>query len=171
MPIIEQTKNSTDKKYVFAHKYVKIWSLILLWFWCGSNFLYISEVEFCPDLLIFCVQNVFLFNNFFISEKCCVPNDYENSGHFICFNCNFASKSSLVLLNYVLRQVLYPTNNVKNEERAFLRTVFDFYAQHWTQKISAIITPQKKLIMIIIKKVWMGQQFSFFVAESMEKWF
>ena len=25
----------------------------------------------------------------------------------------------------------------------FLRAVFDFYAQHWTQKISVIITPKK----------------------------
>ena len=61
LPIIEQTKNSTDKKYVFAHKYVKIWSLVLPWFWCGSDFWYISEVEFCPDLLIFlCVKCVFI---------------------------------------------------------------------------------------------------------------
>ena len=120
-----------------------------------------SEVWFCPDFGVdlifgispklsfaliywfFACKTCFYSITFFLSEKCCVPNDYENSGHFICFNCNFASKSSLVLLNYVLRQVLYPTNNVKNEERAFLRAVFDFYAQHWTQKISVIITPLK----------------------------
>ena len=115
-------------------------ALILVWIW----FLVYLRSWVLPWFIDFFVCKMCFYSiTFFISEKCCVPNDYDNSGHFICFNCNFASKSSLVLLNYVLRQVLYPTNNVKNEERAFLRAVFDFYAQHWTQKNPDIITPQK----------------------------